>query len=323
METQARPAAGGETSGAETTSGARRSLRDWMMWALILQAALNSLCYPLITVGERFAPHLTFATLRAVVAGLALATAAAIGQRPLPRSLRTWLMLAAIGLGTTSLGSLGMYDAAALIAPGLASVIGNSQPLVAAIIAGLFLHERLQPLQRLGLLLGFLGIFVISLPHFDGVGRVSFTHGIAFLALAVVGVAVGNVLMKAVSERVDPLVAMASQALFGAIPLAIAAGLGEQPATLVWSGRFVESLLGLGLLGSALPSWIWFTVLARMPLSRANAFNFLTPLIGFLLGVEFFGERVGLAALLGLALTVGGVVLVERNAREPSNTSAP
>jgi drug/metabolite transporter (DMT)-like permease len=282
------------------------------VWILVSVAGLNALCYPLITLGLRDAPPLAFAALRALTAGLALTVPASLKRRALPRAARTWMMLAAIGLGTTTLGLLGMFVAGGLVAPGLATVMGNTQPLLAAFLARCFLQERLHPRQRLGLLLGFAGIVIISLPHLRGPGGARFERGLAYIALAVAGVAVGNVLMKAVRGRVDPLVAMAAQSLFGALPLAIATGVWEQPSAIIWSGRFVASLLGLGLFASALGNWLWFSVLERVPLSRANAFNFLTPLIGFTLGVAFYGERLDPASIVGLSLTVTGIVLVER-----------
>ena len=80
--------------------------------------------------------------------------------------------------------------------------------------AHLFLRERLGLTQRLGLLLGFLGIVALSLPQFGGPARAGFGLGVAYIALAASGVAVGNVLMKALVGQVDPLVAMAAQTLF-------------------------------------------------------------------------------------------------------------
>ena len=68
---------------------------------------------------------------------------------------------------------------------------------------------------------------------------------------------------------------------------------------------------------------LFASALARLPLSRANAFNFLTPLIGFMLGVAFYGERINLAALLGLPLAVAGIVLVEREVPEPMDGARP
>lgn len=291
--------------------------------ALVFVAVLWASCYPLITIGLRFAPPLSFATLRALVSGAALALIAALLRRPVPRGIRTWLALAATGFGTTSLGFLGMFNAAEFVSPGLATVIANSQPLIAAILAHFFLRERLHPAQRLGLLLGFVGVVLISLPRLGDAGRVGFLIGLAYIIVAVSGVACGNVLMKALCNRVDPLVAVAAQYLFGAVPLAVAAPFREQPSVIVWSPGFIVSLLGLALLGSALVYWLWFTLLERIPLSRANAFTFLTPFIGFALGMAFFGERPGLAAISGLALTAAGIVLVERPSFIPAVTSRP
>ena len=82
--------------------------------------------------------------------------------------------------------------------------------------------------------------------------------------------------MKAVANRVDPLVAMAAQLLFGALPLGLLATLREQPSAILWTPGFVASPLGLALPGTALAYWLWFATLERVPLSRANAFTFLT-----------------------------------------------
>lgn len=297
------------------------STRDVL--ALLFVMVLSALCYPLITLGLGFAPHLSFAALRALVAGSALALIAWLLRRPVPRSLRIWAVLGAIGVSTTSLGFLGMFHASEFVSPGLATVIANSQPMIAAVLAHHFLRERLGLMQQLGLLLGFLGIVVISLPQLGSPTREGFVVGVAYIALAASGVAIGNVLMKALGGRVDPLVAMAAQTLFGALPLAIGAVLREQPRGIVWSPIFIASLLSLALLSTALAYWIWFTLLGRIPLSRANAFTFLTPFIGFGLGVAFFGERAGVAAGIGLPLTAAGILLVETGGRVSTGRVRP
>lgn len=283
--------------------------------ALTFFAFLDALCYPLIAIGLGDAPHLTFAFLRAALAGCTLALVAALLRRPMPKGLGTWFGLATIGVGTTSLGFAGMFHAAEFVSPGTATIIAHSQPLIAAIMAYWFLKERLDRRQRIGLLLAFLGVIAISLPQLIGGENSNFVIGLAYIVLATVGVAVGNVLMKALGGRVDPLVAVAAQLLLGAVPLAVAAALQEHPSAVVWSPTFLASLLGLALFGTALARSLWFTLLKRVPLSRANAFTFLSPFIGIALGVAFFGESFGLATLLGLALTAGGIVLVEQRSR--------
>lgn len=289
--------------------------------ALLSVAVLNALCYPLITVGREFAPLYAFAALRALIAGLTLAILAILFRRPIPTGLRVWLILVAMGIATTSLGYLGMFQAAGFVSPGLATVIANSQPLVAAILAQLFLQERLRRPQLDGLFLGFAGIVTISVPHMAGADGAGFIVGLMYITLAVGGVAVGNVMMKALGGQIDPLVAMAAQMLFGAVPLTVAAAAHGHFATITWSPAFVGSLVGLALPGTAFAYWLWFMALERIPLSRANAFTFLTPFVGLILGVTFFREHVGAIAISGLLLTVAGLTLVERSGLSPARRS--
>lgn len=296
------------TPARNTAAGGFALVRDVFM--LLVVAALWATCYPLITVGLKYAPPFHFAALRALVAGSALALVAALLRRPMPRRPGTWLALAVTGLGTTSLGFFGMFKAAEYVSPGLATVIANGQPLIAAMLAQVFLHERLGVGQRFGLLVSFLGVVVISLPQIGGSGSERFLLGLTFIILGAVGVASGNVLMKALSTQIDPLVAVAAQSLFGAIPLAVASRWTEPLATIDWSPDFVAVLLALALFGTAFVYWLWFRLLERIPLSKANAFTFFTPFIGFGLGVTFFGERLGVAALGGLLLAATGIVMV-------------
>ena len=132
---------------------------------LVLVMLLWAVCYPLITAGIAYAPPLSFATVRAVVAGASLILIALLLRRPAPRGVGTWAMLAVSGVGATSLGFFAMFYAAGLVSPGIATVIANSQPLLAAVLARIFLGERLAPRGRAGLLLGFIGIVVIASPQ--------------------------------------------------------------------------------------------------------------------------------------------------------------
>lgn len=279
---------------------------------LLLVAFLNALCFPLITLGLTHVSHMTFATLRAVSAGLVLGVVAIMLRRPIPTDFRSWIALTLIGLGATTLAYFGMFHAAEFVSPGLATIIANCQPLIAAALAFAFLSERLRPAQYFGLAIGFLGIVVVALPQLDIRRGFDGVIGPAFIVLAAAGLAVSNVLMKGVRHRIDPLVAMSAQLLLGAIPLAVLALALEQPFQIHFSWEFVFSLSVLALLGTALTSWLWFWVLDRLPLSQANAFTLLTPVFALLLGIGFFGEQFGLSLAFGLVLTAIGLVIVER-----------
>mgnify|MGYP003624530676 FL=1 len=288
--------------------------------AMLLWAA----CFPLITVGIALAPHLSFATLRAVIAGLVLVGLACALRRPFPRGVGVWATLSVMGFGATSLGFLGMFHAAEFVSPGIATVIANTQPLLAAGLAGIVLGERLQSAGKAGLFIGFLGIVVIAAPQMFSGTQDTYTLGIAYILLAAVGITVSNVMIKKIAGRIDPLMAMGMQMLIGSVPLAVAAGMTEDPGAIQWSFTFIAILLALALFGSALVYVLWMSVLAEVPLNQANAFSFLVPIFGLTMGVLFYGETLGLLKLAGISLAIIGVVLVTRKGVvQELNTQVP
>jgi drug/metabolite transporter (DMT)-like permease len=202
-----------------------------------------------------------------------------------------------------------MFMASEFVSPGIATVIANTQPLLAALLASLVLHERLGPRARLGMALGFAGIVVIALPQFATAQGGTYAIGIAYILLAALGITISNVLIRKIAGEVDALMAMGAQLLIGGVPLAIGAFLLEDPQSVVWSPQFLLILAGISLFGSSLAYWLWSVILRSIELNRANAFSFLVPIFGLAMGAMFFGERLGWFDVVGIGLTVAGIVL--------------
>ena len=271
---------------------------------------LGAACYPLITTGLSHAPHLTFAAMRAMLAGAALLIVAAVVRAPLPRGRKTWGWLCVAGFGATTLGYLGMFHAAEFVAPGYATVIANSQPLIAAVLAHAVLNERLGPRAHIGLAVGFLGVVTVAAPDLFSDDSTSTAKGVAYVLLAATGVSIGNVAIKRIAGTVAPSAAMGWQLTIGAAPLTFFAAFADDPLAISWAPEFIASLLGLSLLGTALAFWLWQSALNVMDLSRANAFSFLVPFIGILFGAFFFAEAITLQAVAGALLAVVGIRIV-------------
>lgn len=297
-----------------TGSNNRHSLGVTTVLLLILVAFLWALCFPFINLGLSSAPPLKFAGLRALIAGAAVLLLAFGLRRPLPRGRRVWLGLVVVGMGATALGFVGMFVGGARVAPGPATVIENTQPLIATALAWLLLGESLGRRQSIGLLLGFTGILVISVPLFL-VSESSSASGIAILLLGSLGVSVGNVVLKSLAGKVDVLMAVGWQLLIGSIPLLVAGQLFEYQQAVRWDFIFLFVLLTLSLLGTATASMLWFFLLRRAALGRLNTFTFLTPVFGLLLGFLLFGERLAVTEILGTALALIGVWQVIRGNR--------
>lgn len=275
---------------------------------IVVVMLLWASCFPLVTVGIEYAPHLTFASMRATIAGVALLILAFVMGQHFPRNLSTWCKISAVGIGSTSLGFFGMFHAAEFVSPGIATVIASSQPLLAALLARVVLKEHLGYWSYSGLALGFVGIAAVASPEM--LGSQTYTQGIAYIILAALGVTVGNVAMKSLADDVDALMGMGLQLLVGSVPLALLAYFTEDIYSVQWSGDFVSSLVALSLFGTALVFWLWFSALKKTALSRANAFSFLVPVFGLTIAAVFFGETIGMIQAVGIALTLSGVSLV-------------
>ena len=274
----------------------------------ILVMLLWASCYPLITIGLDSAPHVTFAGMRAAIAGSLLLGLALLLRQPFPADRESWGWIVLAGLGITGLGYYGMFHAAEFVSPGLATVISNSQPLIAAMLAFLVLGERLSKWGWLGLLLGFVGILVIAAPQLLQ-GPISVTTGLYYVILAASGVAVGNIAIKKLAGRVDAAMAMGLQLLIGILPLGLIAGLTETPGDIEWSPNFILSLLGLSIPGTAIAFWLWQITLSNLELSKANVFSFLVPVFGLTIGTTFFGERLTPLIIGGTLIATAGVLI--------------
>lgn len=277
-------------------------------------------CYPLIAIGLAFAPHLSFAALRAVAAGIALLLVAFCLREPFPRGWALWGWISLAGFGMTGFGYFGMFHAAEFVAPGLATVVANTQPFFAALLAYLLLRERLSRRGWIGMLIGFVGVLIVAGPQIFAGDGPSTGLGVLYVMLAALGVAAGNVAIKKLANRVDAAMAMGLQLLVGAVPLIAIALLTEEPRDLEWSPGFLISLLGLALPGTALAFWLWQSTLRSLPLSKANVFSFLVPFFGITIGALFFAEPLTLAVLIGVGLAAYGVYLAAQPERGMAST---
>jgi drug/metabolite transporter (DMT)-like permease len=273
---------------------------------------LWALCFPLITVGLTMAPPLTLAALRSFVAGAGLLMPAIILRRPWPRGWRVWLTLLGIGVSLTAMGFGGMFLAGGQVSPGLATVLATVQPMLAAVLAFFVLGERLGPRRRSGLFLGFAGILLVAAPGLGPGNANSSPLGVTYIVFGAVGVAVGNVLLKRLTGQVDLLMASGWQLMLGGVPLMVLAQLWETPQQVTWSLPFVIVLLALGFLGTAVPLALWFSLLHRSELNRANTYTFLTPVFALVIGALFFSESLSLVEAGGIILILAGVFWISR-----------
>lgn len=274
------------------------------LFQVLIVILLWAICYPLITTGLAAFPPFYFATLRCFLAGISLLIAAYLLNRPLIPNKSIWFALILAALTFTSLGFTGMFLAGDKVSPGLATVIANIQPLLAALLGYFFLTERITKKIGAALIIGFIGIIIISYSGLSEFSINSTPLGIGLVLLGAIGVAIGNIVLKLIADKADPLTAMAWILLLGAVPLAIAGIMLEDINAITWNLGSITNLIILSLLGTALAFYWWLVLLKTTNLNVLNSYTFLTPVFGLLIGILFYSERLLMTEWLGVLVIV-------------------
>lgn len=268
--------------------------------------AVYATCFVLIKSGSRFAPLLVFAGLRTVIAGAALLVLVVVLRQPLFPPRRSWPWILALSLTSTAGAYGAMFVSPGRAGTGIASVLGNLQPIFVLALAALALGERLTRLSGLTLALGTAGAVLIAAPALAG-GDAYGLSGPALALAASLGFAVGSVLVKRLDPRSGLLALTGWQLLIGGLPLLGASAIFERDSPIVWSARFVSTLLFLAIIGTALVTAVWYWLIQREELGRLTVFLYLVPVFGLALSLAVYGERIGIAEGAGIILVLSGV----------------
>ncbi|MEO8411453.1 MAG: DMT family transporter [Propionivibrio sp.] len=260
-----------------------------------------AVCYPLIKAGLVFAPPLRFAAVRTMLGGFVLLLVLAIRRKPLwPRArLARWILPLGVLATTLTFGT--MFASPAYTGAGLASVLGNTQPLIIIALAALFLGERIGLRKAFALLLGLVGVTLLALPAWREPAGNDF-FGILLALGSSLSAAIASVTMKRLQPGENLMSLTAWQLVVGGGLLLAVSALFEMPQSIVWNGTFVGILLILALVGTALSTWLWFWLLQRAEAGRLSMVLFLVPVLGLIAAMLSFGERLSVLQLGGVAL---------------------
>jgi len=284
--------------------------------ALLAVNVFAAFCYVGIKVGLEYAPPLAFGGWRALLAGVTLIlVATASGQRIIPARGDVG-MLCVLALTATTATYGAMFGSPALMGAGLASVLGNVQPVIILVLGAAVLHEPLTRTKVLGVLAGLTGVVMILSPALSASSRGALLGGSLALT-ASAGAAVGTIVVKRARLRIGLIATTGWQLAVGSVPLLAAAMVWPGTSPVRWTSTFLGLLTLLALLGTALPTTLWFWLLRGEDAGRLSTFLFLTPVLGFLIGVAAFDEPVGALQAAGVLVIGLGLLAVTRNPARP------
>ncbi|AMB59462.1 EamA family transporter [Microterricola viridarii] len=283
-------------------------------WRFVVLAAIAPITWGAsYYVTQHFLPAdspLWGAAFRALPAGLVLL---ALSRRR-PHGSWWWK---SIVLGTLNMGAFFalVYLAAQLLPTSIAAMIMATAPLVMMLLAWPLIAERPQRMSLIGAGLGIIGVCTMLFT-----GTVAINPGGVLASLAAMALSsLGFVLTKRWGAGVDVLSLTSWQLMAGGLSLVPVALLveGAPPAL---DG---PALLGFGyvsLIATALAYVVWFSGLKHLGAGTVGLIGLLNPVTGVLLGLALAGEAFSLQQILGVLITLTGIVLGQRTGSRASTT---
>jgi drug/metabolite transporter (DMT)-like permease len=264
-------------------------------------------------------PPLLLLTARFLLAGGILLGAAAVSGVLWRISRHDLIVLALLGVANNAvylgLNYIGMRG----ISAGLSALIVSANPVLTAVLAAVFLEEKMTWRKAAGLLLGLGGVaFIVESRITNGLDSPT---GIAFTVAALVSLVGGTILFKRLAPKGALWIGNGVQNLAGGLALMPFALSLESMADVVPSWRLLIAIAYLGLLVSVVGFLIWFQLLTAIGATAASAYHFLMPPLGMLFGWLLLNEHVAWPDLIGVLPVALGIYLVTRTGRSPSRTA--
>lgn len=284
---------------------------DWLLFILLGFFWGSSYLFIKIGVDAGLQPF-TLVSLRLLIGLALLAAVVAVAREGLPRDPRTYGHLAVMGFFSVALPFTLITWAEQSVDSSLAAVLTGAVPIFTIPIAALLLaDERFSAHRLLGVLVGLAGVAVVV-----GFDPASLLGGALLPELALIGAAasyaVGGVYARRNVHGLRPMIPALLQVAFALVMVSVPAILLERPWEASLTTEALVAVAWLGLFGSGLAYLVFFRLLGRWGATRTTLVAYLLPIWGLVLGALVLSEPIDARLVLGTALVIGGIGLVNR-----------
>ena len=288
---------------------------------VVLLALLWGSSFPLLKIAAETIPPLSLAAIRATGGGLILAAAlgpqlaqvwqvaksgSAIWIQAFFNCIAPWLLIA---------WAAGKIDAS------LMSILNSLSPIFIFLLTwGITRHEAATPRKFIGVTLGLAGAVAIIGPDaLRGLGANALAELACVagsLAYAIAGI------LGTRYHKVSPVVPAAGSVIIAAMVLLPLAVIGDT-WTSAPSMRSTLAVAGLCVFSTGLAMVVYFRLLNTIGSIATSAQAYLRIFVGVGAGVLFLGEKLTASMVVGLVLTVAGVVAMTWPKASARSSGAP
>ncbi len=313
------------------------SANDPQTWAMFLTlSVIWGSSFMWIRIGlEAGVGPMAIVSMRTLFAAMLLVAVLAARHGRLPLRLSLWKRMFFLGATNIVVPFALIAWGQQYIPSGMASILNAMVPLFTIVFAALALADEHITVAKLGGLgVGFAGVVLLALPSLEAAGTSDDAAlavvGMLAVASAAVFYAIASVYTR---RRISgmPIIEQSDGSFRAPLPVEISLGstvaaflmitavalIFERPegGLLAIPGSAVGwvAMIWLGALGTGVAYLIFFRIIERWGATRTTLVTYVIPVVAIVLGFLFLDERLRPRELLGAALIIGGVVLVNAN----------
>lgn len=295
------------------TLGALISTRLKVILGLVVVCMIWGTTWIAIKVGLRSMPPAFGASLRFLLASLFLLGLIEFRHIQFPRDRTFWNLGILMGLSSFGIPLALVYWGTQFIPTGLASILFATYPFAVSLFSYFLLpKERLTRPKLAGILLGFIGIYIIFASEF------SFQSNLAVEGMFAIILSSGMQAFALVTVRKygGPYNVMSLNyvgMVIGGVALGIMSYFVERHEGIVFNQEAILSLVYLALFGSVVTFVTYFWLVKHVEVVLLSLTAFVTPIIAVIAGVIVFHEVLTLQMIAGSTLVLFGIVIANSN----------
>ncbi|MEK4497092.1 DMT family transporter [Ureibacillus sp. FSL W8-0352] len=284
----------------------KNPLVSYLLLALLI--IIWGVSWPIYKHGVNFMPPLLFAGIRSFIAGIILLTLA-WKMRHLLKFKEHWKFYV-ISAILNNILYLGLQTVGMVYLPGgLFSVLVYFQPVILGILSWWLLNEDMTVTKIFGLVLGFIGIVLVSI---DGLIIHLSAIGVALALATALSWASGVVFVKKLKSRVDFYWMVVMQLILGGGSLLVLGYFLENINAIVWNIDLISTIIWGGTAGMAAGQVIYFKLMNEGEASKVGSYTFLVPIISVVVSAIFLNEAITKNLFIGMILVGSSIYLVNK-----------
>lgn len=264
-----------------------------------------------------FPPYLLVG-IRQTIAGSLVLGLAWISRKAYMPDRKYLLRQALTGLATITGGNGFITWGMQYVPTGLASIIGSLTPVMVVLFSlALRNKERVNTRVIAGVLLGFGGLGLIFSDGWKDFLKPEYAWGVFGCFASCFTWSLGTVLAKRWnSPDVPPLLNAGLQISAGGLGALVLSFFFDTHYNIDHSTEGWLSMIYLILIGSALAFTLYMYVLKHLSAAVSSLYTYINPTVAILLGWAVLGESLTTGALVGMAVTIVGVWMVNSGQRQ-------